>query len=543
MIFGEMSAGAAAGAILAHGVRRDGVSFSKGHRLSEGDCRQLQEAGVENVIAVRLESGDLDEDAAAARLAAAIGPDHLTFTTPATGRVNIHAAVDGLLSADRAVIDRFNRIDPAITIATLADHATVRPGDMVATIKIIPLAVAEDAVERAALELASVGALLVKPFAARRVGLIATVLPSLKPSVMDKTRLLLEHRLSPSGSTLSGEVRVAHETAALAQALGPASRDNELVIVFGASAVSDTGDVIPAAIRMAGGRVEQVGLPVDPGNLLVLGHIGETPVIGAPGCARSPKENGFDWVLARILAGETPGRAELTGMGVGGLLAEIPTRPRPRELKGERRGGNDAAQNVAVVVLAAGQARRMGVGGRHKLLAEFDAVPLVRRSVSAAIAAAPSRVVLVTGHRAQEIEAAVVGLPAAVVRNPLYGEGMSTSLNAGLDAAGTDCDGVLVHLADMPGVSAADLRRLMEAFAAAGGNAIVRAVSAGKRGNPVILPRATFPAVRALSGDVGARQIIETSGLDIIDVEIGPAAHLDVDTPEAIADAGGVLKG
>ncbi len=543
MIFGEIPAGAAAGSILAHGVRGDGVSFSKGRRLDEADCRQLLGAGVKSVIAVRLEPGDLDEDAAAARLAAAIGPDHLTFTVPATGRVNIHAAVDGLLIADRTAIDRFNRVDPAITIATLPDHATVRPGDMVATIKIIPLAVAEDAVERAAAALGGGGALLVKPFAARRVGLIATVLPSLKPSVMDKTRLLLEHRLSPSGSTLSGETRVAHETPALAEALGPAVRDNELVVVFGASAVSDADDVIPAAIRLAGGRVEQVGMPVDPGNLLVLGHIGETPVIGAPGCARSPKENGFDWVLARILAGETPGRAELTGMGVGGLLAEIPTRPRPREVKGERRGGGEAAAKVAIVVLAAGQARRMGAGGRHKLLAEFDAVPLVRRSVAAAIEAAPSEVVLVTGHRAPEIEAAVAGLSVAISRNPLYQEGMSTSLNAGLEAVGADCDGVLVHLADMPGVTATDLRRLIDAFAGAGGNAIVRAVSAGKRGNPVILPRATFPAVRALSGDVGARQIIETSGLDIIDVEIGPAAHLDVDTPEAIAEAGGVLKG
>ena len=159
MIFGEISAGVAAGTILAHGVRSDGVSVSKGHRLSEADCRQLQEAGVENVIAVRLEPGDLDEDAAAARLAAAIGPDHLTFTTPATGRVNVHAAVDGLLIADRAAIDRFNRIDPAITIATLPDHATVRPGDMVATIKIIPLAVAGNAVERAASTLAGAGAL------------------------------------------------------------------------------------------------------------------------------------------------------------------------------------------------------------------------------------------------------------------------------------------------------------------------------------------------------------------------------------------------
>lgn len=542
MIFGDVPAGSAAGAILAHGIRAEAVSLSKGHRLSEDDCRRLVEAGVRTVIAVRLEPGDLDEDAAAQRLAEAIGTDHMRLSAAATGRVNLHASVDGLFLADRTAIDRFNRIDPAITLATLPDHASVRPGDMVATIKIIPLAVPEEIVERAAAILTGADALLVRPFSPHRVGLVATVLPNLKPSVMDKTRLLLESRLSPSGSRLSNEVRIPHEAGALADALVDAARADELVIVFGASAVSDRDDVIPAAIRRAGGRVEHVGMPVDPGNLLVLGYIGATPVIGAPGCARSPKENGFDWVLARILAGERPDRSVLTGMGVGGLLAEIPSRPRPRDAKEGSRPGGEQADRIAILVLAAGQARRMGASGKHKLLAEFDGRPLVRRSVDAALAAGAERVVVVTGHRAQEVEAAISGLPARIVRNALYEEGMSTSLNAGMAAVEAECGAVLVHLADMPRVSAGDLRLLLAAFRKAGGNVIVRAVSDGKRGNPVILPRCTFAAIRRLSGDVGARQIIETSGLPVIDVEIGPAAHFDVDTPEAVTEAGGVLR-
>lgn len=542
MIFGDVPAGYAAGAILAHGIRAEAVSLSKGHRLSEDDCRRLVEAGVQTVIAVRLEPGDLDEDAAARRLAEAIGTDHMRLSAAATGRVNLHAAVDGLFLADRTAIDRFNRIDPAITLATLPDHASVRPGDMVATIKIIPLAVPQDIVERAAGVLAGAEALLVRPFRPHRVGLVATVLPNLKTSVMDKTRLLLESRLSPSGSRLSGEVRVRHEAGALADALVEVAQRDELVIVFGASAVSDRDDVIPAAIRRSGGRVEHVGMPVDPGNLLVLGYIGETPVIGAPGCARSPKENGFDWVLARILAGEKPDRNVLTGMGVGGLLAEIPSRPRPREAREGNRPVGEHAGRIAILVLAAGQARRMGSSGKHKLLAEFDGMPLVRRSADAALAAGAERVIVVTGHRAQEVEAAISGLPVGIVRNALYEDGMSTSLNAGLAAVEAECGAVLVHLADMPRVSSEDLRLLLAAFRKAGGNVIVRAVSGGKRGNPVILPRSTFAAIRKLSGDVGARQIIETSGLPVIDVEIGPAAHFDVDTPEAVAEAGGVLR-
>jgi len=314
----------------------------------------------------------------------------------------------------------------------------------------------------------------------------------------------------------------------------------KLVIVFGASAVIDTGDVIPAAIRLAGGEVIQVGMPVDPGNLLVLGRVGDVHVVGAPGCARSPKENGFDWVLDRILAGEQPTSRDICGMGVGGLLMEIQSRPRPRDIAAKPA----ALISVAVVLLAAGKASRMGEGGAHKLLAEFDGIPLVRRSALTAMASGGSAVVTVMGHRRDDIERALGDLAVERVYNPDYASGMASSLVAGVGTrAAQKADGVLVMLADMPGVTGGDLKTMIAAFRKANGQAIVRAVSGGKRGNPVILPRSVLNAVMRLEGDVGARHIIETSGLPVIDVEIGEAAHLDVDTPEAVVAAGGVLKG
>ncbi|MFT4162258.1 NTP transferase domain-containing protein [Shinella sp.] len=535
MIFGEVPVGEAVGARLAHGVRAEGLSLHKGRILTEEDRAALVGAGISTVVAVRLEPGDIGEDEAAELIAASILPDHLAFTPPATGRINLHAQANGLFVADRAAVDRFNRIDPAITLATLPDHASVAAGDMVATIKIIPLAVPGALARVAAAVLASSRALEVKPFAAHRVGVVATELPSLKPSVMDKTRRLFEQRLSPSGSRLTDEVRVPHRADAVADAIRRAVPENDLVVVFGASAVTDANDVIPAAIRAAGGVVEHVGMPVDPGNLLVLGRIGAVPVLGAPGCARSPRENGFDWVLARIFAGEKPGPREITGMGVGGLLAEIPSRPQPRDIRMPER-----PLSVAALVLAAGRASRMQ--GSHKLLAAFEGKALVRRSVEAALAARPSRVLVVTGHRAGEIEAELAGLEVDIVRNPDHAQGMSTSLRAGISSLGPGCDGVVVMLADMPHVTGADVRRLLDAFAAAGGHAIVRAVSGGKRGNPVVLPRSTFAAILQLEGDVGARHIVESAGLDVVDVEIGEAAHIDVDTPEAVVAAGGVLR-
>ncbi|WP_440981391.1 NTP transferase domain-containing protein [Shinella sumterensis] len=542
MTFGEFPVASAEGLILAHAVRLPERTLGKGHRVSPADVEALKQAGIASVTAARMEDGDLDENEAARRLAAAIAPDHLRFSEAATGRVNVYAATDGLFVADRDVVNRVNRIDPAITLACLADHVRVRAGDMVATFKIIPLALPGNKVETACDALRMAAAFEVKPFREHAVSLVATQLPSLKPAVMDKTARILERRLAAYGNRLEREQRVAHRHDAVATAIGQAmatsERSPKLVIVFGASAVIDEDDVIPAAIRQAGGEVLSVGMPVDPGNLIVLGRIGETYVVGAPGCARSPKENGFDWVLDRILAGEKPDARDLAGMGVGGLLMEIETRPRPRESFEE----NHRAATVAAVILAAGKASRMGEGGAHKLLAEFDGEPLVRRTAKTALAAEASSVIVVTGHRRSEIMAALSGLEVTAVENPDYASGMASSLISGFSArAARDADGVLVMLADMPGVKADDLNLLIAAFRSASGRAIVRAVSRGKRGNPVILPKSLGDAVMRLEGDIGARHIIETSGLPIIDTDIGDAAHLDVDTPEAVRAAGGVL--
>lgn len=544
MIFGEFSLDVAEDLVLAHSVRLVDGKLPKGHRLSARDVATLRAAGISSVIACRIEDGDLDEDSAAEVLAESIFPANLRFSPASTGRVNIHADCNGLFVADREVVDRFNRIDPAITFACLADHSDVRTGDLVATVKIIPLAAPRLSVEEAASIFRQAAPIVLRPYLPHAVSLIATELPSLKSSVMDKTARVLQQRLVPSGSRLVGEQRVAHRAgdvaAAIEAALSKRRDAPPMVVVFGASAMTDPADVIPEAIRMAGGTVEQVGLPVDPGNLLVLGRVGEVPVIGAPGCARSPKENGFDWVMNRLLAGERPTVQELTGMGVGGLLMEIPSRPLPREVatqEGER-------LEVAVVLLAAGKASRMGAGGQHKLLAEFDGEPLVRRSARISLDSGAASVIAVTGHRSADIAAALSGLPLTIIDNPDYATGMASSLKAGLAVPGArEADGILVMLADMPRLTPADLRQMIAEFRKTGGKAIVRAVAGGKRGNPVILPRSTFEAVQALEGDIGARPIVEGSGLAIIDVELGKAAHLDVDTPEAVVSAGGVLKG
>jgi molybdenum cofactor cytidylyltransferase len=534
MKFGSIDIEHAEGALLAHTTMAGGKRYRKARRLTREDVAALRDAGVVEVVAAVLSPDDLDEDQAATRLAESMIFRGIEAKPAATGRANLHAIEAGVFTVDAALVDAINTVDQAITVATVAQHATVEKGQMVATVKIIPFAVAESIVDDVVAIASRREIFSISPFRPMRAGVIQTELPSVKQSVLDKTLRITEARLARSGSTIARELRTPHAAPAIAAAIGSLSAESDIVLVFGASALCDFDDVIPAAIRQAGGTVLRTGMPVDPGNLLVLGRLGEKPVLGAPGCARSPKENGFDWVLDRLIAGIEIGADEIAAMGVGGLLMEIPTRPQPREAPAP------AGLDVDIVVLAAGQSRRMG--GPNKLMALFSGTPLIRRTAQTALSSKAAGTIVVTGHQAGRIREALQGLDAASVHNPDYAGGLSSSLKAGIAAVREGSAGALIMLGDMPAVSAEDLDRMIGVFRKSGGQCIVRATCRGKRGNPVLLPRAIFPAVAALEGDTGARHLVEAQQSPVIDVEIGDAAAVDVDTRDALEGAGGVLQ-
>lgn len=535
MRFGPIPIEAAEGAVLAHATTAGERRFRKAHRLSAEDVSLLKAAGVTQVVAAVLAPGDLSEDAAAQKIAESMAFTGIEARPAATGRVNLHAEAAGIFTVDAAVIDAINAIDPAITIATLAQHAPVEKGQMVATVKIIPFAVASALVDAVTKVCDGGEVFAVNAYRPVRVGVIQTVLPGIKPTVLDKTLRVTEARLARSGGTLTAERRTPHEIAPVAEATIALARDNDMVVIFGASAMSDFADVVPAAIEKAGGTVTRAGMPVDPGNLLVLGALGGKRIIGAPGCARSPRENGFDWVLDRLIAGLDVTARDIAGMGVGGLLMEIPTRPQPREpLPAKTR------LKVGIVLLAAGRSSRMG--GPNKLMALFDGQPLVRRTAERALASKASGTIVVTGHQRERVRGALSGLDVTFADNPDFAEGLSSSLKAGIAYLPQDIAGAMIVLGDMPGIAPADLDRMIDAFRAAGGNSVVRASHEGRRGNPVLLPRSLFTTIGRLEGDTGARHLIEAEGLEVIDVEIGEGASVDVDTREALEGAGGVLQ-
>ena len=542
MKFADIPLAEAEGAILAHSLKLDGADsrrLGKGRVLTAEDLRALAAAGYHDIAAARLDSDDVHEDQAAATLARAAAGTNLEASKPFTGRCNLFSTSHGLAVFDRARLDRLNLVHEAATIATVPAFASVEPRQMIATIKIVPFAAPRRVVEETA-TIAGEGEPLIRvaPFKPTAVGLVQTRLAGTKESVLDKTAAVMAARLANLESRVAGELRRVHTEGEVAEAMERLIAEGcEMVLVVGASAITDRRDVIPTALTRIGGAVEHFGMPVDPGQLLMLGRRGDVPVLGVPGCGRSPKVNGFDWVLQRLIAGIPVTGRDVMLMGAGGLLAEFEGRPMPRARAGRAEARRKAAQRaprVAAIVLAAGQSRRMGP--INKLLAEIDGVPMLNRVIDGVLGSKAGPVIVVTGHEEGRVRKAIGRRrKVELVHNSEFAQGLSTSLAHGIAALPEDSDGALVCLGDMPRVSAKVIDRLIDSFNPREGRAICVPTHRGKRGNPVLFGRRFFAEMKVVSGDVGTRHLIGEHAEIVAEVEMtDDAVLLDVDSPDAL---------
>ncbi|MBN8874771.1 MAG: molybdopterin-binding/glycosyltransferase family 2 protein [Rhodospirillales bacterium] len=540
MKFGPAPLDEARGAIMAHSQRVGTTMIRKGALLDDVAIAALREAGRTEVVCARLEPGDVPEDIAADRLASPLVSPLIARSRAATGRVNLAAEVPGLLRVDAAKIDRLNGVDEAPTLGTLPDYAVVAPRDLVATIKVIPfsvpghvLAVAETLARQGPSPLA------LHPFRALKVGLVATELPGLKDSTTDKTIAVTEQRVTQLTGTLMPPLRCPHAEEPVARALSTLLADGaELLLIVGASAVLDRRDVGPAAIVRAGGEIVHFGMPVDPGNLICLGRIGEVPALVLPGCARSPTLNGIDFVLTRLFAGLKVTSADVMRMGVGGLLKEIDSRPLPREkAPATPRSGAAprSAPTIAAVVLAAGRSRRMAPHNKL-LVADRSGKPMIARVVDNVLSANTRPVLVVTGHQHEQIESALAGRPVQYVHAHDYAEGLSASLKAGIAAVPPECAAAVVCLGDMPLVTGRMIDRLVSMYDPEEGRLIVLPTFRGKQGNPMLWDRRYFQEILEISGDSGARFLTGKHAEAVCEVEMADDAVLrDFDTTESLA--------
>lgn len=529
MKFGEIPVADAVGAILAHSVGHPGGVFKKGRTLSEADVKLLIDADVSKLFAVRLDANDIPEDNAAQAIAGKIAGSGVSAQQPFTGRANIYAQRRGLVVVDSLRVNAINHVHESITLATLPNYSVVDKGQMVATVKIIPFAVEKDNLEKVLAEIGNLPVIRVQAFAEKCVGLVITKVAGSKKSLIEKSETAMRERARTLGSDLA-QVRVCDHSI---EAVRNSVRDLHAlscspILLFGASAIVDRADVIPAGLSAAGGKVVHLGMPVDPGNLMMLGEIDGVPVLGVPSCARSPKVNGFDWVLERVLADIKLSADDIMAMGAGGLLAEISSRPSPRD----RQPLPQRAPRIAAIVLAAGKSSRMG---SNKLLADLNGKPLIRHSVEALKASSVHDIIVVTGNEPEQVKMALQPLGVTFVHNPNYADGLSTSLKRGLSVVSAEMDAVLVCLGDMPLVDRQTIDRLVAAYNVAEHRTICVPTFEGKRGNPVLWGRQHFIALDGIEGDQGGRLLLDALSDEVVEVDVKSQAVLaDVDTPEAL---------
>lgn len=530
-----------AGWQLANSVMVNGKRLPKTHTLSKEDTETLETFGKATLQVFQLETGDVTENEAALSVAAHIKGDSLQVISAGKGRANLIAKTDGLFHSN-AAIDTLNQLDDAFSVASVSENATVQAGQLVATVKVVPYAIAGSILNTL---YATGKQVQVRPFREYSVALVTS-----DPALTDKTQSVIKLRLAQTRGTLNTILSCRHSEEDIKKTIHTAhAMQHDVILVLGLSAITDARDIVPAATKAAGAKLVKVGLPTDPGNLLMLATLDDAIVIGLPGCAKSPALNGLDWVLARFAAGVDLDHSILTGFGVGGLLKEHRDRPNRRQAEAEVSAkavdSHTDQPNLHAVVLAAGRSTRSGE--QHKLFSKIEGQPVISKTVWSLknalkhLSKHEQELTVVTGHRADEMNATLSDAGVSILHNPDYADGMGSSLAAAVRATPPDTEWLMVCLGDMPFIAPDTIATILDATRRTATSVIIPTFH-GKRGHPVLWHKQHFLALSGLSGDGGGKALLQSEDLEAHTVAVqDPGILIDLDTPELLAQFGVVI--
>ena len=301
------------GRVLVHDL---GPDLRKGTVLSPEHLERVRRSGEVHII--ELEPGDLHEDVAAMRLAAALSAPNLEPQPPIQSQARLIASLRGLVRVRAEAVDAINALG-YMSVFTLMDGQAVAKGEEVAGFKVTPVAVPgrliEDA-ERIAREQGPVIELL--PFRPLRTFVVAT--ERLKPKARELFRGAVTSKLGWYGADLLAVREVARTTDAVAGAYREAAAMNaELILFAGASAI-DPLDPAYAELTNAGGHLLQLGAPMHPGSMLWLARLGDAAVVGVASCAGFGRSSSLDLLLPFVFAYGRADAKDLLRLGHGGLI-------------------------------------------------------------------------------------------------------------------------------------------------------------------------------------------------------------------------------
>lgn len=324
LVAGRPAPARLAGAVLARDLVVGTARWSKGRRLTRADLDAFAAtppSGVGPVTVIVIEPGDLHEDDAALRLAAAVAGPGLETRGPVQSRVDLYAQHDGVLHVRSSDLERVNRLD-SLEVFTRLDGSIVAAGDLVASVKVAPHVVAASVVDAGA-RIARNGRrplVRVAPFRPMRVSVV--VKESLRASDRPRFERSVRDKVESLGSIVTGIAYVADEdeavTAALAATRRGPGRANVVLTAGGRS--TDPSDPFFTAIERLGGQVVRHGVPAHPGSMLWLARIGRTAILGLPTCGAYSKATAADLLLPRLLTGEPPTLETVSHLGHGGVL-------------------------------------------------------------------------------------------------------------------------------------------------------------------------------------------------------------------------------
>ncbi len=313
----------AIGGVLIHNIAdaQGHKALSKGHRLTKSDVEKLRALGKATAFVGMFEDGDVNENDAATRIADAVCGENVSLSAVSGGRINLFATTRGILKVNIDALNRINSLD-AITVATISANQVVAPKKMVATIKTIGLAIAEDVLQKVeTIARESQNIISVRELRAARVAVILTGSNEAHGRVEKTFTPAISSRVEELGASVVSHEYVEHDERAIAEAITRAKNLKvDCVILAGETSIMDTRDVTPNGIVQAGGKIEIYGAPVEPGNLLLLAYANDLPIIGAPGCVKSRDINVVDLILPRLLAGERVRKQDIVALANGGLL-------------------------------------------------------------------------------------------------------------------------------------------------------------------------------------------------------------------------------
>ena len=522
------------GSVLAQSYNLSERILSKGTYVSEDILEFLNEENVKTILCAVPEEGDMHEDTAAEAISKAIDRNQLYSEEASTGRVNFRAPTLSLVRYDRELIKQLNLVDESIAFSIVEHNQLLAKNDLIATLKIIPFFVSKIYVERVASLLSKKETFEIHRLEEKKVELIQTYYDWQKKSIFKATSNVTRNRLEALGCKLNKETLIPHDQKSLCKEI-KSSIDNgvQVLLISGASAITDRSDYIPKAILSVGGEIIQYGLAVDPGNLLLIGKIGSSTVIGMPGCARSPKLNGFDWVLHLLMADIPISKSELADMGAGGLLMEIASRPLPRALA---KSVNKRQKKIMGVILAAGNSTRMGKD--NKLLKNTNGIPLVRHIAVEMLKSDLDSCSIVLGYQSDKVAGVIKDLNISLILNPVWEEGQASSLRTALNALDDTYSDLLIMLGDLPGIKSNHINRIIEEHLLTNNRRSKITIPSfeGKKGNPVIWGRSFFYDLSLLKGDVGGRSLFNQhpAAINILEMD-DPVVVMDADTPEDFA--------